>query len=193
MSDIYLLGEQTEKNVRQKSLIGLKAASLIRPHEIIFLDSGSTTPFIAKYLDRDVPITVLCYTYKNASEFHNRKNTNLILSGGYFHGDSSIFHSKEGCELIKNIRADKAFISTGGIDEELGLTTYFYYEVDIKKAMIESAKQIILVADSSKFGKVNITYCASLKDVHTVLTDSGITENYKNIISDLGIELIIAE
>ena len=44
----YIIGEQSEKNVRQKSMIGLKAASLVQANETIFLDSGSTTPFIAK-------------------------------------------------------------------------------------------------------------------------------------------------
>jgi len=56
--------------------------------------------------------------------------------GGYYHRDSNIFHSYEGCGLIQNILADRAFISTAGVDENLGLTTYFYFEADIKKAMI---------------------------------------------------------
>ncbi len=191
--DVYIIGEQTEMNVGQKSIIGQKAASLINPNETIFLDAGTTTLFLAKYMDKDLPITALCYTFKHALEFHNQKNINLILVGGYYHRDSSVFHSKEGCDLIKNIRADKAFISTAGIDCSLGLTTYYYFEVDIKKAMIASAKKIILVADSSKFGKISVIYFASLKEIHTIITDNGITENYKNIIKDNGIELIIAE
>ena len=192
-SEMYVLGEQTEKNARLKSAIGQRAAALIEPRETIFLDSGSTTPFIAKYLDGDTPLTVLCYTFKNASIFHNRRNTNLILAGGYFHRDSNVFHSHEGCELIKKIRADKAFISTGGIDEHLGLTTYFYFEADIKRAMIESAKQIILVTDSSKFNKVSITHFASLKEINTIITDRGIPDSIKSTIQEIGIELIIAD
>ena len=192
-NNIYVIKEQTEKNVKQKSLIGLKAASLINPNETIFLDAGTTTLFIAKYLDRDIPLTVLTCTFENASEFHYRKNTNLILTGGYYHRDSSVFHSKEGYNLIKSIRADKAYISTAGIDENLGLTTYYYFEVDIKKTMIQSAKKIILVTDSSKFGKISVAYFASLKEIDTIITDNGISDNYKKIIKNLGIELIIAK
>ncbi len=104
-----------------------------------------------------------------------------------------MFHSREGCQLIKNNRADKAFISAAGIDESLGLTTYFYFEADIKKAMIGSAKHIILVADSSKFGKISITYFASLGEVQTIITDGGLSENYREIVQNIGIELVIAD
>ncbi|MCD6122390.1 MAG: DeoR/GlpR transcriptional regulator [Spirochaetales bacterium] len=189
----YILGEQIEKNAKLKSAIGLKAASLIEPNETIFLDSGSTTPFIAKYVDPEIPITVLCYTLKNAFILNNRKNTNLILAGGYYHKFSNIFHSREGCELIKKVRADKAFIAAAGIDIKLGLTTVFYFEADIKRAMVKSAQKVILVADSSKFGKVSTINFATLDEVHTIITDNGINEDMKSSIIERGIELIIAD
>ena len=189
--DPYILGEQTAKNVREKSMIGIKAASLVRPDETILLDSGSTTPFVARHIDKDLPITVLCYTFTNALEFYPRKNANLILLGGFFHRDSNIFHSVENRALISNIRADKAFISTGGLDPELGLTTYFYYEADIKREMIRSARQIILVTDSTKFGKISVTHFAGLDEVDTIITDEGISDEYREILADRGIELLI--
>lgn len=189
--DPYILGEQTAKNVREKSMIGIKAASLVRPDETILLDSGSTTPFVARHIDKDLPLTVLCYTFTNALEFYPRKNANLILLGGFFHRDSNIFHSVENRALISNIRADKAFISTGGLDPELGLTTYFYYEADIKREMIRSARQIILVTDSTKFGKISVTHFAGLDEVDTIITDEGISDEYREILADRGIELLI--
>ena len=189
--DPYILGEQTAKNVREKSMIGIKAASLVRPDETILLDSGSTTPFVARHIDKDLPLTVLCYTFTNALEFYPRKNANLILLGGFFHRDSNIFHSVENRALISNIRADKAFISTGGLDPDLGLTTYFYYEADIKREMIRSARQIILVTDSTKFGKISVTHFAGLDEVDTVITDEGISDEYREILADRGIELLI--
>ena len=189
--DPYILGEQTAKNVREKSMIGIKAASLVRPDETILLDSGSTTPFVARHIDKDLPLTVLCYTFTNALEFYPRKNANLILLGGFFHRDSNIFHSVENRALISNIRADKAFISTGGLDPDLGLTTYFYYEADIKREMIRSARQIILVTDSTKFGKISVTHFAGLDEVDTIITDEGISDEYREILADRGIELLI--
>lgn len=188
----YILGEQITKNTREKNLIGIKAASLVRPHETIFLDSGTTTPFVAKNLNPDLPITALCYTFTNAMELYPRTNTNLILLGGLFHRDSNIFHSVENYGLIRNTRADKAFISTGGFDPEMGLTTFFDYEAAIKREMIRSARHIILVADSTKFGKISVAHFAELDDVDTIITDDGISKEYREILVDRGIELIIA-
>jgi len=188
----YILGEQKTKNTREKNLIGVKAASLVQPHETVFLDSGTTTPFVAKNIKPDLPITVLCYTFTNALEFYLRSNANLILLGGLFHRDSNIFHSAENYALIRNTRADKAFISTGGFDPKMGLTTFFDYEAVIKREMIHSAKHIILVADSTKFGKISVTHFANLDDVDTIITDDGISKEYRQIILNRGIELIIA-
>jgi len=189
----YILGEQLTKNTREKNLIGIKAASLVRPHETIFLDSGTTTPFIAKNLSPELPITVLCYTFTNAMEFYPRKEANLILLGGMFHRDSNIFHSVENYELVRNTRADKAFISTGGLDPKMGLTTFFDYEAAIKREMIRSARHIILVADSTKFGYISVTHFANLEEIDTIITDDSLSEAYRKILVDRGIELIIAD
>jgi DeoR family transcriptional regulator, deoxyribose operon repressor len=191
--DPYVLGEQTTKQAREKNIIGITAASLVRPNETIFMDSGSTTPFIAKHLSAEIPITVLCYTFTNALEFYPRRKTNLILLGGFLHRDSNIFHSVENRTLISNTRADRAFISTGGLDSELGLTTYFYYEADIKREMIRSARQIVLVTDSTKFGKISVTHFAGLDEIDTIITDDGIPEEYREVLVERSIQLIIAD
>jgi DeoR family deoxyribose operon repressor len=192
LADAYVLGEQTHKNARQKDIIGRKAAELVKAEETIILDSGSTTPYIARHLDREAPLTVICYTFKNALEFLPRKNTNLILLGGYYHRDSNIFHSDECRNLLRTIRADKAFISAAGVDVKLGLTTFFYFEADIKKALLQAAQRVILVADSSKFGKVSTTHFGELSQVHTVITDSGVSVEQRELLQNLGIELLIA-
>jgi DeoR family deoxyribose operon repressor len=136
---------------------------------------------------------VLCYTFTNALEFYPRENTNLILLGGFLHRDSNIIHSVENLELIRNTRADKAFISTGGLDPKMGLTTYFDYEAAIKREMINSARQIILVTDSSKFGEINVVHFADLDKIDMIITDQGISEEYRRLFMDREIELIIAD
>ena len=193
IGDNYIVGDETQRNSQQKSLIGLRAASMVGPNETIFLDSGSTTPYIAKYIDHDLPLTVLCYTFLNALEFYNRKSTNLILSGGFYDRDSTIFHSSEAGLFLKGIRVDKAFVSAGGVDAKLGLTTYFYFEADMKRLMMQSAKSVILVVDSSKFGKSSISHFGDLDQVNTVITDAGIGDDDADMIQARGIELIIAE
>lgn len=189
----YLIGKEIDKNVRQKSLIGLKAVSMIKEGETIGFDIGTTVPFIAKYLDRNIKISAVCVTFECAIELYNKKNINLILTGGVLHRDSDVFDSYEGIELLKKIRTDKIFVSAGGIDDKLGLTCYHDFHVKIKKIMMSSSKKKILVADSSKFDNVKPSYFADLKDIDAIITDENIPQKYKNILSELGIELIIAK
>ena len=189
----YLIGKELERNVKQKSMVGLKAASLIKPNETVSFDIGTTIPFIAKYLDRDIFISAVCVTFECALELYNKKNVNLILSGGYLHRASDVFNCDEGIELLKKIRTDKAFISAGGIDSTLGVTCYHDFHVLIKKIMMKSSKKIILISDSSKFGKIKPSYFADLSDMDAVITDDKIPEHYRKIIEEMGIELIIAK
>ena len=189
----YILGEQITLHTREKNLIGIHAATLVQPNQTIFLDSGTTTPFVARNLNPELPITVLCYTFTNAMEFYPRKNTNLILLGGLFHRDSNIFHSIENYALIRNTRADIAFISAAGVDPEMGLTTFFDYEATIKREMIRSAKQIVLVADSTKFGHLSHNHFGDLDVVDKIITDKGLSDEYRKKFVDRGIELIIAD
>ncbi len=189
----YLIGEQIEKNSAKKRSIGKISASLIHEDDVIFLDSGSTTPYISKNIDNDMRLSVLCYTLENAFEFYQRKNTKLILAGGYHNRDANTFYSKHSIDLIQDLRADKVFISTAGVDMKLGLTTYFDFEAEIKRAMIKSAKSAILVSDSTKFGNISNTFFADINQFDTIITDSDIQDEYKDYINDLGIKLIIAD
>lgn len=189
----YFIGEQMEQRVLEKNAIGMAAARQIKAHETVIMDSGSTMPFIARYLDRNIPVTVVCNTFQTACELIQNRHVNLVLTGGYFHRDSNVFHSREGCDLIRSIRAEKAFISAAGIDEHLGLTTFFYFEAETKRAIIESSKQVILTVDSTKFGKVSTSFFTDLDRVNTIVTDSGISDQYRDIIDRRGIELIVTD
>jgi len=73
------------------------------------------------------------------------------------------------------------------------LTTFFDYEAAIKREMIRSARHIILVADSTKFGYISVTHFANLDEIDTIITDDGLSEAYRKILVDRGIELIIAD
>ncbi len=188
----YLIGKEIGKHVKEKSSIGLRAASIIMPGETVAFDIGTTTLFIAKYLSREHPVNALCVTFECAMELYNKKNVKLILTGGSLYRDSDVISSNEGIDIIKRTRTDKVFISAGGIDSKLGLTCYHDFHVVIKKALMESSKKIILVADSSKFGNITPSYYADLLEIHALITDSKIPEKYRKLITGIGIELIIA-
>lgn len=190
-SDTYEIDKESNRNVRQKSRIGEKAASIIKTNETVFFDAGSTMPFVIRFIDKDMRFNAICYTLKNAIELYKRKNVKFSLAGGLYDRDSSDFYDTESSKFIRKFRTDKAIISAGGVHLNLGLTTSFHFEAEIKKAMIESSKQRILVTDSSKFGKISSIFFANLEEIDIIITDSEISDKYKKIIESKKIKLYI--
>lgn len=189
----YLIGNEIDKNVDKKNRIGYFAASLINSDETVAFDIGTTIPFIAKYLPNDIKLSAICVTYKSAFEIYHKKNVNLILPGGYLDRETDVFHSDEAVSFLSKIRTDKVFISVAGIDLNLGLTCYHDFHVTIKKLLMQSSKQVIVVADSSKFGIVNPSYFGDIEDIDKIITDKGIPSEYEKAFHSSGVELMIVE
>jgi DeoR family deoxyribose operon repressor len=190
-ASIYSLVTEETLKIDEKKRIGQKAASLIEPQDIIIIDSGSTTEYLAKFIPEAMPITVLCYSLNNLFEVSRKKIERIIFAGGYFHGNIMMFESAEGAELIRKNRANKAFLAARGVSEKLGITTANQYEIEMKKAALKSSLCNILLIDSSKFGQVGSAHYADLRDVNVIITDSGIPQEYVDLINSLGIQLHI--
>lgn len=190
--DHYVVTQHETLRVREKLSIGQRAAALIEPRDTVIVDIGSTTEYVAKFTREDYDVTVLCYTLNVLFEMYRKKNCRIIFPGGYFHCDELMFESPEGVSLIRRTRADKAFISAAGVHHQLGVTTVYPYELELKRAAMQSAKTKILVVDSSKFGKTRSVYFADISNFDIVVTDSNISEQYAEIIRSSGAKLIIA-
>jgi DeoR family deoxyribose operon repressor len=186
---VYSYEEECIKNKEAKNRIGQKAASLVVPQDTIIIDPGTTTEYLAKHIPEDFPLTVLAYSLNIMNIVCRRVNFDQIMAGGIFHRNTLSFVGPTGIELIRQIRASKVFISASGISEKLGVTSTNLYEIEIKKAAINSSKTKVLLADSSKFNQVKIAHFADLQDFDIIITDTGIPEYYLTIIKELGVTL----
>ena len=182
---------QIYENYSEKVRIAQKAASLIEADDVIIIDSGTTTCLIPQYLDESKNITVLCYNYQVLSQIYNKENISLIFSGGYFHRDNQVFESADSINLIRRTRANKFFVSAAGVHRTLGMTCFHSYEVATKQAVLDSASEKILVADSTKFDKIRPNYYAPFTCVDTVITDDGLSRSWQEYIEELGIKLYL--
>lgn len=187
----YLIQAAESLMLEEKIKISRKAASLIEPNDVIVIDTGSTTENLPKFIPENMSLTVICYALNILFNVYENKNWKLIFPGGYFHGDTLMLESPEGIEIIKRIRANKAFISAAGVSEKLGVTCATAYEKETKKAVIESSDKKILLVDSTKFGKIKISHFADLTDFDIIITDTGISKEFVNIIKNIGIKLYI--
>jgi DeoR family transcriptional regulator, deoxyribose operon repressor len=186
----YLLSTEGSRNREKKNRIGAAAANLIEPDDIVIIDSGSTTEWLARFLPNEVPLRVLCYALNILIELHRHENCDITFAGGTLHRNTLMFESREGIETIRRFRSKRAFLSAGGIHRDLGITSSNYYEIEAKRAVMQSSLQKILLADASKFDQVSPNHYTDISGFDIVITDNGISDEYRELLKDSTIELI---
>ncbi len=188
----YSLPNERLKMTAAKERIAAFAATLISPNDILIIDAGSTTDKLSNLIPENQNITTVCYNYNILEQIIKKEGINIIFPGGYYHEQDQMFESAQSLELLEIVRANKIFLSAHGVHRTLGMTCGNSYEVMIKRAVLNSADEKILLVDSSKFGRVTTAYFAQIGEVNMVITDSGISDDWALYIKEeLGLTLHI--
>ena len=182
----------TAKNINneRKNDIAKYAAGLIDDNDFISIDIGSTTERVIPNVAADRKFSVLAFTANAMLPVLSRPNIKLLFGGGEYRKDTMTFVSEYTLNLIRESRPDKVFFSSAAIDENFGITCVNHYEGPVKKSLIESAKEKILLVDSSKLGKVEACYFTDLDQVDMIVTDRQIDEDWVDRIEKANIKLI---
>jgi DeoR family deoxyribose operon repressor len=179
----------SSSDAEERMRIGRKAATLVEPGDIVIIDSGSTTEWLARAIPEDLPVTILCFALNILIAAGQGPQRTVVFAGGSLRHDTLVFESPEGVSLVRRYRANKAFLSAGGADAGLGLTCTDPAEAELKKAAVASSRARVLLADSRKFGIVKPVWFADLKDLDAIITDRGVSLEYVEILRELGIAL----
>ena len=185
------MDEKTTLNQNIKQRIGAKAASLVNDGESIILDNGSTTLQMVPWLIERVALTVMTNSLLIINEAVARDcNMNLLMPGGTYRKRSSSFHGGLAEQAFRSFTFDKLFIGADGFDIEQGTTT-FNEAYQVSQAMCQAAKQIIVVTDSSKFGRKTPNVVVPIDKIDIVITDSGISESDLAALQQRGIQVML--
>jgi len=179
----YYVSDQLSQHVEQKRQLGIRAAMLINAGETIYFDCGTTVPWIIDAIDEDLPFTAVCCAVNTFLALREKPACRVILSGGEFHPDNALFTPLGPLSVMDNLCPDKAFISAAGIDLHQGASCYNLEELPVKLLAMQRARQRLLVADSSKFGKVLPARIADLSVFDALISDAAPAQ-------DLGIPTI---
>lgn len=186
----YSISNAVDAHMNEKMRIGQAAAAMVQDNDVIMIDLGSTTEYMAKALNSDCSATVICISYNVLAPLTHNNNLKIHCPGGYFHPDTQMLESPESLSFLKNIRAQKLFASAAGIHKQLGVTCANGYEAPTKKALINSSAERILLIDSSKFGYVQTTYLANIDCYQTIITDTNIPLEWERYLVQQGIHVI---
>lgn len=176
-------------NKNSKKHIGKIAAKYIFEGESIILDSGTTTLEVSKLLHNFKKITVITYDLRIAIETSLNSESKMIIAGGERRDGYELLYGDTCKEFIKNMNVDKAFLGADAISIEKGITNAYFPEVPIKKQIIKSAKEVLLVADSSKFDKIALVHVCNLIDIDKIITDPKIDKNLFKRIKEMGVDI----
>ena len=187
----YLVDIETDRNRDKKQRIGRAAAGFVEENDVIFIDCGTTTPFIAHYIDNNIHFKGLCCSLNIFTLLNAKKNGKLLLTGGAFHEKTQVFSCPQNIDMIKQLRITKAFISAAGISRQLGLTCFNQYEIALKREVMKVSQHVYVVADSSKFDQVKMAYFADVDQVDTIITDNHLSTTDESWLRQLGLNLIM--
>lgn len=177
----------------EKLRIARAAVGLLKPFETVILCSGSTSAEVAGQLRKSSleNITVITYALNIASRLADASNISLVMVGGILRQVSSAFVGPHAEQVIRSMHADHCFLGTVGLDLEVGLTTLDIMEAQLNRLMIHAARQVTVLADSSKFGRRSLTSIAEITMVQRVITDTGAPADIVAGLRARGVEVIL--
>ena len=176
----------------EKESLAKKAASLIKPDQVIFVDGGTTTFHMGMCMP-SVPLHLITNSLRLASLLEeqavNQTNLEVSLTGGYLYKQSGILLGPNTKTTLSQYHADIAFLSVGGINET-GIYNTNELVTETERVMIQKAEKTVILADHSKIEKLAMCHVCPLSDIDILITNKcpqneRILEKYKN----LGVEV----
>ncbi|MGD9929267.1 MAG: DeoR/GlpR family DNA-binding transcription regulator [Mangrovibacterium sp.] len=183
---------QNQENLTEKAAIAQKALEFIHDGDTIILDSGSTTTEIAKLISGFKNLTVITNSLNIALILGADPEINLVLTGGEFKAPTLSLTGQKAADFFNDLHVDKLFLATAGITLKSGLTYPSISDICVKRAMIESANAVYLVADSTKIGKSSFASLGALSLIDYLITDSKIKQEEIEMLQKNDIKMILA-
>jgi len=182
------LGVNYEKKLR----IARKVATHVNEGETILIESGSVNVLLARELLKIKRVTIITTNVYIARQFRKNEQANIIVLGGIYQHDSETLVGKITRACIDQINIDKAFIGIDGYSKEAGFTLRDLFRAEVSSHIIQKAKDVYVVSDSSKFGKTHLTNICAIKDIQHIATNTDLADDFKREFKEVGIDLILA-
>jgi len=187
------LGEKHKLNMPEKTKIGKAAAKLIKDSDTVIIDSGTTTLEIVKNLSATLNnVTIITNALNIANQLVSNPIINLIIPGGVLRKNSLSLIGPLAEKSFKNFFVDKVFLGVDGFDPMHGISTPNIEEASLNQIMIDVAREVIVVTDSSKLLRKSLAFICKLDRIDIVITDSKISADDKKRLEDSGVKVIIA-
>jgi DeoR/GlpR family transcriptional regulator of sugar metabolism len=185
------IDERMISSLKEKESIAQTCSEYIRDGDCIFLDSGSTTYQIAKYIKNKNRLTVVTNSIPVILELMN-SDVEVIIIGGKVRKNEKSVVTYDYLFNFNELNISKAFICASGITADKGISDYNLEEAITRKKIIELSKEVYVAADHSKFGKDVTVSVSSLKNINFIVTDQYLDEKYRKEFKKTDTMIIIS-
>ena len=187
------VNEKEKLSTDEKHAIGREASRLITRNDSICIASGTTVHALARNIVPVHKLTVVTASLPVSNILSQHDNIDIVQLGGMLRHSSLSVVGEYASDILAKCSFSKLFLGVDGIDLEFGLTTTEMREAALNQKMMEASQKVIVLADSTKFGRRGFAKIADIDAVDIIITDSNVSPKIIKKIEDLGIELIIAE
>ena len=175
----------------KKRQIGLEAAKLIEDGDTVLLDGGSTTYELARVLVGR-PLQVVTNSLPVALLFSSSDTVDLVLVGGYVHRRTGVSMGPYANQMLAELNVRRAVLSVAGINER-GYFNSNLLLVETERAMMQAADEVIVVADSTKFGRTCLSHLCELSRAQVLVSDGDIRPAWRQTLDEAGVRLVVAQ
>lgn len=176
----------------EKNAIGRSAAELVPDGASLFINIGTTTEAVSEALVDHQNLMVITNNLNVANRLRLHPTIDVVISGGIVrHADGGIV-GEAAVDFIRQFKVDYAIIGASAIDDDGALLDYDFREVKVAQAIIQNARKVILVADSTKFKVSAPVRIAHVSQVDSVVTDHGVPEEFQHLCRDNDVDVIRA-
>ena len=185
------VNEKESINTGEKIKIAREATRLIRPNDSIILASGTSILALARNLPVHTQVTVITSALNVAIELTRHPRVEILQLGGTVRHSSSSVIGSYAEMILKDVTCNLVFLGVDGIDPEIGLTTTSLGEARLNQEMIKVAQKVVVLADSTKFGRRGMAKICPLSEVDIIVTDSGIGRKTVSELEEEGIQVLV--
>jgi DeoR/GlpR family transcriptional regulator of sugar metabolism len=182
--------ERQPANWEKKRAIAERAVTLIEDGDTLLLDGGTTAYEVARLLVGR-PLQIVTNSLPVANLFASNANTDLVLLGGYIYPRTGVSLGPYANNMLSHLNVRKTVLSVAGINER-GFYNSNLLLVETERAMMQAADEVIVVADSTKFGRQSLAHLSPLGEAQYLVVDDGISSEWQTKAQQAGVKLLVA-
>jgi DeoR/GlpR family transcriptional regulator of sugar metabolism len=189
-SPIY--SKRKSESPTAKAAIARAAVKFFKDGQVAFFDAGTSALEVAAHLPQDLKLTVVTNSLPVGSVLAEHPSISVVMLGGTLMRETLATAGAETVEGYRRVRADVCVLGVASLHPDVGVGVYFHEDAEVKRAMVASAAEVMVVAASDKLGTSAPFVVGPLTIVNRLVTDTGVSEAAAKVYTGAGIEVVRA-